>query len=131
MHLARNTAIMANTRVTVCASEAGENCQSVGWDNGWIVFADTNSNQLVDGDEQIIGTSDAVDGLTIQSGDFSRFLMYRPNGRIMNNSINGNSGEFTVCDYRGIGHAKVVIVDLSGRPRLSETDSDGAAPSCS
>jgi type IV fimbrial biogenesis protein FimT len=131
VHLARNTAITTNARVTVCASTAGENCESVAWDNGWIVFADNNSNQLVDGDETIIATSAAVDGLTIQSGDFSRFLMYRPNGRIMNNSIDGNAGEFTVCDYRGTGHAKVVIVDLSGRPRLSETDASGAAPSCS
>lgn len=131
MHLARNTAITTNLRVTVCASTAGETCQSVGWDNGWIVFADINSNQLVDGDETIIATSAAVEGLTIQSDDYSRFLMYRPNGRIMNNSIDGNAGEFTVCDYRGIKHAKVVIVDLSGRPKLSETDSSGAAPSCS
>ena len=131
MHLARNMAITTNARVTVCASAAGENCQSVNWDNGWIVFADNNSNQQVDGDESIIATSEAIDGLTIQSGDFSRFLMYRPNGRIMNNSINGNAGEFTVCDYRGIEHAKVVIVDLSGRPKLSETDASGAAPSCS
>lgn len=131
MHIARNTAITTNTRVTVCASAAGANCQSVAWDNGWIIFADDNSNQVVDGDEVIIGTSAAIDGLSIESGDFSRYLMYRPNGRIMNNSINGNAGEFTVCDYRGTEHAKVVIVDLSGRPRMSETDSSGDAPGCS
>ena len=131
MHLARNTAITTNARVTVCASIAGATCQEAAWDNGWIIFADENSNQVVDGDERIIGTSAAVDGLTIKSGDFSRYLMYRPNGRIMNNSINGNAGEFTVCDYRGTDHAKIVIVDLSGRPRLSETQASGDAPSCS
>jgi type IV fimbrial biogenesis protein FimT len=131
MHIARNTAITTNTRVTVCASTAGETCQSVAWDTGWIIFADDNSNQVVDGDEVIIGISAAIDGLSIESGSFSDYLMYRPNGRIMNNSINGNSGEFTVCDYRGIEHAKVVIVDLSGRPRTSETDASGDAPSCS
>jgi type IV fimbrial biogenesis protein FimT len=131
MHLARNTAITTNARVTVCATSAGENCQSVGWDSGWIIFADQNSNQQVDDDETIIGTSAAVDGLTIKSGNYSRYLMYRPNGRIMNSTINGNSGQFTICDYRGTEHAKVLIVDLSGRPRLSHTQASGAAPSCS
>lgn len=131
MHLARNTAITTNARVTVCASAAGANCQSVSWDNGWIIFVDQNSNQLVDGAETIIGTSAAVDGLTISSGDFSKFLMYRPNGRIMHSAVKGDSGEFTVCDYRGTDHAKVVIVGLSGRPQISETLASGTAPSCS
>ena len=131
MHLARNTAITTNARVTVCATDAGANCQLVDWDSGWIIFVDQNSNQQVDGDEVIIGTAAAVDGLTIKSVNYSQFLMYRPNGRIMNNAVNGNSGQFTICDYRGTKHAKVLIVDLSGRPRLSETQASGAAPSCS
>ena len=38
----------------------------------------------------------------------------------MNASLNGSSGAFTVCDNRGASHAKVMIVDLSGRPRLAK-----------
>jgi len=130
MHIARSTAITTNFRVTVCASAGGANCEAVSWDQGWIVFGDRDSDQAVDADEVIAAASAGIEGLTIQSGEFGRFMMYRPNGRVMNASINGNSGQFTVCDGRGSGHSKVLIVDLSGRPRLSKYLADGSVPTC-
>jgi type IV fimbrial biogenesis protein FimT len=130
MHVARSTAVTTNTRVTVCPSDNGERCAAVAWDQGWIVFADPNSNQIVDGDERIVSTGSPIDGLSIDSDEFGTFLTYRPNGRVMNASVNGSVGQFTVCDGRGSGHAKVMIVDLSGRPRFSEYQIDGSAPSC-
>jgi type IV fimbrial biogenesis protein FimT len=130
MHAARSTAVTTNSRVTVCPTINGLGCAAVSWDEGWIVFTDPNSNQIVDADETIISTGNGIDGLTIGSTEFASFLTYRPNGRVMNASVNGSAGEFTVCDSRGATHAKVLIVDLSGRPRLSEYLSDGSAPSC-
>ena len=41
-----------------------------------------------------------------------------------------NTGDFALCDKRGSDHAKVVILDMSGRPRLSEYLADGSKPSC-
>ena len=130
MHLARNTAITTNSRVTMCPSAAGANCEVTGWDSGWIVFRDANSNGNLDGGETIVTASIGVVGLTIQSGEFPQFLMYRPNGRAMTIAVTGNSGEFSVCDNRGADHAKVILVDLSGRPRLSKYSADGSAPDC-
>lgn len=130
MHMARSTAITTNMRVTVCPSSDGAACEAVSWDNGWIVFTDADSDQTVDADERIISASDGAEQLSIQSGEFGQFLMYRPNGRVMNATLNGNSGQFTVCDQRGAEHAKVLIIDLSGRPRLSEKLLDGSAPGC-
>jgi type IV fimbrial biogenesis protein FimT len=130
MHVARSTAITTNFRTTVCASAGGANCEAVSWDEGWIVFSDRDSDQSVDNDETIVATSGGIEGLTIQSGEFGAFLMYRPNGRVMTTSATGNSGQFTVCDNRGSEHAKVLIVDLSGRPRLSKHLADGSSPAC-
>lgn len=130
MHLARNTAITTNSRVTICASSNASNCEEVTWDKGWVVFSDANSNQNVDAGETIIGSSGALERVTIQSGQYASFIMYRPNGRAMNATINGSSGELTVCDSRGSGHAKVVIVELSGRPRLSAYQANGNPPDC-
>lgn len=130
MHLARSAAVTKNTRITICVSSDGADCDSSDWDQGWIVFTDTNSNQSVDAGEVIIGAGGATTGLTIESSEFARFLMYRPNGRVMNATVNANSGEFTVCDSRGNDHVRVIIVDSAGRPRLSETKSDGSNPSC-
>ena len=131
MHIARSTAVTTNFRTTVCASASGVTCEPVDWDQGWIVFNDRDSDQVVDNDENIVASSGGIDGLSIQSGEFGQFLMYRPNGRVMTTSAAGNSGQFTVCDNRGSDHAKVLIVDLSGRPRLSRQLADGSSPSCS
>ena len=130
MHIARSTAVTTNFRTTVCASSNGVNCEAVSWEEGWIVFSDRDSDQTVDNDETIVAVSDGAEGLDIQSAEFGQFLMYRPNGRVMTVSAAGNSGQFTVCDSRGSDHAKVLIVDLSGRPRLSKYQADGSAPSC-
>ncbi len=130
MHLARNTAITANSRVTICASSNATNCQAVTWDQGWIVFIDPNSNQSVDIGETILSVSNGLDRVSLQSAQFGTYMMYRPNGRAMNASISGNFGQFMVCDSRGAEHAKVVIVELSGRPRLSDYQADGQQPVC-
>ena len=130
IHQARSTAITTNARVTICPSSGGTNCEAVSWDEGWIVFSNRNGDLIVDGDETIVASSGSANGLTIQSGQFSTFITYRPNGRVSNASLNGSSGSFTVCDRRGAKHAKVMVIDLSGRPRLSETLVDGSAPVC-
>lgn len=130
MHLARNTAITTNSRVTMCPSAGGANCELTGWDSGLIVFRDANSNGNVDAGETIVTASDGVVGLTIQSGEFPQFLMYRPNGRAMTVAVTGNSGEFSVCDSRGAEKGKVILVELSGRPRLSKYRADGSPPNC-
>ncbi len=130
IHLARNTAITTNSRVVMCPSASGANCEVTTWDSGWIVFGDLNNNASVDVGETIVSASGTVDGLSIRSGEFPVVLMYRPNGRAMTNSLTGNSGEFSVCDFRGDEHAKVILVELSGRPRMSEKKANGAPPSC-
>ena len=56
--------------------------------------------------------------------------MYRPNGRVMNASVNANLGDFTICDNRGSDYAKVLVIDLSGRPRSSDKLTNGNAPDC-
>ena len=131
MHTARSTAITTNSRVTICPSSNGNSCEVVDWDQGWIVFGDLDSDQVVDPGERIVATAEGATGLTIESPEFGDFLTYRPNGRVMNASLDGSSGAFTVCDKRGADRAKVLIVDLSGRPRLSEYLADGSSPVCS
>ena len=131
IHQARSTAVTTNARVTICPSSGGTNCEAVGWNEGWIVFSDRDGSGNVDNDETIVASSESANGLTIQSGQFPTFIMYRPNGRVWNAALNGSSGSFTVCDRRGASHAKVMVIDLSGRPRLSETLADGSVPVCS
>ena len=130
LHQARSTAVTTNARVTICPSSNGTNCEAVGWNSGWIVFGDPDSDRNVDMDETIIASQGAVDGLRLQSAEFATFMTYRPNGRIVNAGLNGSAGAMTFCDDRGADYAKVMIIDLSGRPRISKTLADGSAPAC-
>ncbi len=130
MHLARNTAITLNARVGICASSNGVSCEVVDWNEGWIAFHDEDGDQVRDADETILGTSSGVNGITIDSTQFPNTFTYRPNGRVMNGALATNSGEFALCDRRGSDHAKVVMLDMSGRPRLSEYKADGTKPDC-
>jgi type IV fimbrial biogenesis protein FimT len=130
MHLARNTAITTNSRVTVCPSGNGTSCQSVTWDQGFIAFVDRDSDQTVDGDEAIIRSGDAKDAMTISSAEFSDYLMYRPNGRAMRATVGENTGRFSACDNRGSAHAKMIQIDLSGRARVIDARDDGISVSC-
>lgn len=130
IHRARSTAITTNSRVTICPSSNGTSCEKVEWNKGWIVFADPDSDQVVDADETVIAANGEAEGLTIKSSDFGSHILYRPNGRVMNSKVTGSTGDFTVCDSRGADHAKVMIMDLSGRPRLSYKLANGNSPSC-
>ena len=132
VHRARSTAITENRRVTLCPSRTGSNCEDVAWHDGWIAFADDDSDQVVDDNEKVISIASATAGVTIKSSEFAGGLQYRPNGRISNDDETaGTFGAFTVCDNRGNRRAKVMVVDFSGRPNLSETNPDGSAPDCS
>ncbi len=130
MHVARSNAITTNIRVTVCASQDGIDCDDAAWDDGWIVFGDLDSDQKVDAGETILDASGSIDGLSIQSAQLDDWFMFRPNGRVMKNTVMGNAGDFVVCDSRGSDYGKVIIVDLSGRPRLSHYHADGNPPTC-
>jgi len=131
MHLARTTAVTTNSRVTVCASDDGAGCGTVAWQKGWIAFVDLDGDRAVDPGESIIRTGAEIDGMTISSSEFSNFFVYRPNGRIMSTVISVNSGEFAVCDYRGSEHARRIVLDISGRPRVITPADGGSPPSCS
>ena len=130
IHFARNTAVTRNARVTVCASTDLATCNSSNWEDGWIAFVDNDSDQAVDADETVLRTSEAMDGATVDSVNFASSFMFRPNGRIMSNNVATNSGDFTVCDNRGADEARVLNVDIAGRPQTSHYLSDGSAPSC-
>ncbi len=130
IHMARSTAIEANTDVTICPSLNGRNCEDVDWNKGWIVFKDLDSNQAVDTADEVVRVYDRANGVAIRFSQSERFLLYRPNGRIVHKHAGGSAGEFTICDDRGPDYARVMILDLSGRPLLTRTLTDGSLPAC-
>jgi type IV fimbrial biogenesis protein FimT len=102
----------------------------VDWNEGWIVFVDDDGDRTVDAGEPIERSTAGISDLSVSTAEFPQFLLYRPNGRVMVNNVADNSGEFVLCDTRGAPHARVVLIDESGRPRVSTETLAGAAPVC-
>jgi type IV fimbrial biogenesis protein FimT len=130
LHTARSEAVTRNTHVTICMSSDGATCSDGGWHKGWIFFPDTDQDRQVDADETVLGAGPTARELTIESGEFATFLAYRPNGRIMVDAADDNTGAFTFCDKRGAEYARVVIINATGQASLSEHMADGSDPEC-
>jgi type IV fimbrial biogenesis protein FimT len=130
MQTARSESITRNAQITICPSVSGENCDGLNWNEGWIYFADLDRNRAVNGAETVLGVIEDRPRLTIQSAEFSDFLAYRPNGRIMVGTVAENTGSMVICDQRGAEHARVLSIELSGQPQVSDRMPSGVMPLC-
>jgi len=129
-HYARDLAITNNSRVTICPSNNGANCNAADWNEGRIVFLDADADGTVSGLETVQRITSDMGEVDVETAEFGGSITFRPNGRAMADIVRNNTGEFTICDDRGSAHARALIVDMSGRPRVSHEDSSGLAPSC-
>lgn len=131
MYVARSEAVTRNVQVTVCPSTNGTSCSATPWKKGWLAFPDLDGDRQVDAGEAVIATANEFSNIEIDTTEFPTFFVYRPNGRVMVNNTGENTGQLTFCDKRGADHARVVVVNSSGQPRLSEYQMDGSTPVCS
>jgi type IV fimbrial biogenesis protein FimT len=122
--LARSAAISRNLAVSMCPSTNGTGCAAVAWDEGWIVFSDADRSGDINDGDTIIKAVDGLNDMQVTSPELAASLSYRPSGRIL------NQGQFVVCDSRGAGDARVVQLDLVGRPVISKKKLDGSNPTC-
>jgi type IV fimbrial biogenesis protein FimT len=85
MQFARSEAVKEGLPVTVCASSnatsANPTCSNgTAWQNGWIVFLDSNNNQTVDPGEQVVRTQrqfTSTDTFLPDNGAFSSITFNR------------------------------------------------------
>lgn len=131
LHLARSEAIRRAGAVTVCKSSSGQTCSaSANWREGWLLFADGNENGQLDAGETVIRSRQTLDGDTTL-----RFSAFGPgSGRYVTYLATGfaeQNGSFTFCDVRGPTAARAIVLNTTGRLRVSSTDSSGGALSCS
>jgi type IV fimbrial biogenesis protein FimT len=124
--LARSTAIQTGQTVTVCRSTDAQTCshQMADWQAGWIVFVNSDDDRppARDASERVLHVVQAWRGGDITSNRTS--YSFRPHiHRVVNGAI-------TFCDRRGSSHARAVIINSAGRPRVSSRDSDNRPLRC-
>jgi type IV fimbrial biogenesis protein FimT len=120
MSLARSEAIKRGRTVTLCKSANGTSCTtSGGWEQGWIVFADGNTQGTLDGSgataDVALRVVQTFSGLTISGGaNFPNWLSYTSTGASDGASL--NNGTFSVCSSPS---GRDVIINDTGRVRSS------------
>jgi type IV fimbrial biogenesis protein FimT len=124
--LARSEAIRRGTRVSVCMSGNSTQCAgSGGWNQGWIVFADTTrsgTSANVDSSAETILSTNAQAGanVTVTGGaGITSFVSFSPDGQVKSMTGAPLSGTLRVCSVTSAlsdaSRARDVQISASGR----------------
>jgi len=123
--LARSEAIKRSGHVVVCTSADGLACtRTGGWEQGWIVFLDSNNDGMHGSGEAVI---QRVQTLALElrvNGNLNvgRYVSYSPTGATRLVGGGFQSGTFTLCQQSaGPGEARQIIISSSGRPRVHKS----------
>lgn len=123
MH-ARSEAIKRRTRVVACKSSTGLQCIGTGgWDQGWIVFHDSNNNAQLDANESILERQQRLHARVVLSGNqfVAKYVSYTPLGNAVQTNNMVQNGTFTACVLSNSKTDARQIVLSGGRPRIVKT----------
>jgi type IV fimbrial biogenesis protein FimT len=124
MYHARSEAIKRNGPVALCKSANGLGCAvSGGWEQGWIVFHDTNNNGSADAGELVVHHSQALpEGFKLSGNqNVASYISFTPSGRTRLVSGAFQAGTLTLCKANGaeIG-ARHIVINNAGRARVEK-----------
>jgi type IV fimbrial biogenesis protein FimT len=129
LQLTRKEAIYQNRNMLMCKSNNKRVCQKeTTWDQGWLVFHDTNNNKQRDKNEKIVYSHGKL-SLTAK-------ILYRSFGGSKNyvwfysRGYSHTNGTFTICNPMGISHTKTLVLSRTGRVRLNENPTKSQQKKC-
>jgi type IV fimbrial biogenesis protein FimT len=115
----RNEAIRRGVRTGICTSTNGTSCTNSQWNQGWIVFTDTDGNGDIDAGTRPLLMQGAIDGgNTLVSTNHgttaggARFVAYGTPGTLAGALANVS---FDLCDSRTTASVGSTVADLKGR----------------
>jgi type IV fimbrial biogenesis protein FimT len=122
--LARSEALRRQMRVSVCAQATESQCDALGrWQQGWLVFVDTNHNGLRDSQELLLEARGPVP-LAVQvivTNTVTSYFSYNAEGRSATAGGAFMSGTWRFCRADS-GQGWRVVVNALGRPRTEAYD---------
>lgn len=133
MKFARMQAVTRNDPVTLCPSEDGAGCgEANDWNRGVMAFVDLNDNRHRDDNEELLGYRQMNRNLHIFSGadpgttgNSRKRVVFSPAG-----SAAGYTISVKFCSPGSGTPPAVLILQNSGRIRLSDRDGSGRKPAC-
>jgi len=126
--LARSEAVTRNQEIVICKSRDGVFCTNKGgWQQGWIIFEDSNGNESRDEEETRFRVQDALPpGIEISFSAFrsEHYVHYWASG------FTEMNGTFIFCQQNRSELTKALILSKIGRLRKSKTRYDGSPLEC-
>ena len=124
LNMARSEAIKRGAPVSVCPSTDQAACAASGtqWEQGWIVFVDSNNNHVVDGTDQVLWAErNLTAGYTLRGSSATTLPSYftmNPKG------APSATGQYVLCQAMQINPARAILVSMGGRISIA-TDNNG------
>lgn len=122
LRLARSEAVRRGGRVTLCKSTDGKACAAAGgWEQGWIVFHDSDGDGVVDPGEFMIQQTEAQDPGMVITGNASvaRAIVFTATGRNRTAAGGMQAGTLTLCNKADAGGpARQIVIASGGRTRV-------------
>lgn len=126
-NLARSEAIKRNLNVVICRSADGASCaNSGGWEQGWVVFVDNDSDGGLDAGETVLRVFPELtgDNTLRANANFTNRVTYRPRGftsapgtLVLCDDRNGDGDTTDAVDYAS---GRAIIINVTGRPQLED-----------
>lgn len=130
--MARSESIKRRIRVVACKSADQATCTTTGgWEQGWIVFADTNGSGAVDTGEGILDKVPALSGgfLLRGGGNVADYVSFTSSGAAkLTGSETFQTGVMLLCPAAG-GEARQLELFATGRFAYSKTNVTSCTPS--
>lgn len=128
LNLGKSEAIRTGQNTVLCQSSDGATCggDQAGWENGWILFSDTDGNNALDAGERLIRVHSALDpqlGFRLNEGTHSSFVRFTPTGGT------NTYGSFCFENNHDSTKSKMVVITQFGRFRTDTWDSSGTCSS--
>ncbi len=111
---ARSEAIKRGARITVCKSSDAANCGGAGWEEGWIIFLDSDNSGTRENTETLLRVFPAQpSGVTIRgNNNFVNRVSYLAGG------ASTSFGTFAVCNGSSLSGSRAITINKTGRPRM-------------
>lgn len=120
--LARSEAVKQDAQILMCVRNGSTCSNTANWEDGWIIFNDSDGNLDVNDGEAIRIFDSLPNGFSIRPDDANlTTLAFNSDGRAstIGNIFSGT--EFSLCDPSGSeDFARTLSMNIAGRIRLAE-----------
>ncbi len=127
LNFARSEAIKRNQSVVLCPRKTETTCDTVTWENGWLIYADVINPGVLDvpGDTILKQHIALPKDVTLRATNGSAFDTNVTYTRI---GVSTASADFVFCDGRGFLGSDTRIITISPTGRATATDNSTIVP---